>query len=548
MDMLPTSIASAIAIGELGLFSLAGFVYFHQRGNTLAEAASYALVSVIMMLSFIFQLFFLIRLPLYSIGVEIMLSIFAVILLYRLRHSLLIGWRTISINIKVHRMAATILLICAFYLMAVGGCTLFDQDDPLILQKNLWLSHNDLFMAGDKPLAPVNTAILAHFLSRLHIFQGAIVFSLMAYLSIAFSTYALSRRYAWPPTAFTVTMLVVSMPRLVYLATSAQTEIITAAVSLFCILAVYRALERPSMDDLCLLIFGILFTISENALIVAFPMILTVLAAVLLFRRHGAIAWIKLIRDHRGRAFSALLPALIFSQVWLFGFNLLKYGDWVGCCTDVPFSFNTEGLLGALENMACYLLESAHLTLPVNLLCQWVFDFCATDMWIKIYDLCIYPISGAKSLAVPFTITWIPNAKLSWFGPFGFLFIVPALIYAMLKGPRRLKATAVALAGYLYITALIVAWRPENVRYFTILYSCAGFLVAFLLPPWRFTRMGKCVLQSASALLILYACVCNTAKPLVTLPMTCSQSRSTHNVASKTSEKMDMTMESFRCR
>jgi hypothetical protein len=95
----------------------------------------------------------------------------------------------------------------------------------------------------------------------------------------------------------------------------------------------------------------------------------------------------------------------------------------------------------------------------------------------------------------------------------GALLIFPALVYALARGQRRLKATALVLVGYLYIVVLIVAWKPGNASYFSILFSCSAFLAAFLLPPWRISDAGKKRLQGLCLLLLYFACLFNTAKP-----------------------------------
>jgi hypothetical protein len=86
------------------------------------------------------------------------------------------------------------------------------------------------------------------------------------------------------------------------------------------------------------------------------------------------------------------------------------------------------------------------------------------------------------------------------------ILVGPAWLKALVRGPRRLKAVAVALAGYLYLASLLPAWQPGNGRLFMPFWCCAGFMVAFLLPPWRFTRSGRLGLQGISAALLLYAC------------------------------------------
>jgi len=105
----------------------------------------------------------------------------------------------------------------------------------------------------------------------------------------------------------------------------------------------------------------------------------------------------------------------------------------------------------------------------------------------------------------------------AWFGPAGFLLVFPAFGYAVIRGPRRLKATAIAFGIYLYTLCLITAWNPTNVRYFTIFFACTGFFTAFFLPPWRLTTTGKNIIQFVAILLLIYATVVSGHRPALSL-------------------------------
>jgi len=525
-DSLLGVIAATIVTVEIGLLFLAGFALFRSWGHTFAEAAAYALITTLMLLSCLFQVAFLIGNPSISIGAEVAFTTLAAIMSYRLRRYLSQAWLIIRNFVSGHPVAGTVLLICFGYLAMqafvippdnihwenLGQVLRFQQHGTLF---SSGFSTGDQAVAFDQALFPVNTIILPHLFLRFHTDMGIGLFGLMAYLSIGFSTYALARRYSWPPTAFTVTMVVMSFPRFVYMATSPGYEIIPAAVAVFCLLAIYRVVERPNIKDLLFLFLGILFCISGKWMCLAFPAVILPLSFILLFRRHGALTWWKLIKDHKWPALIALLPAVIFSQTWLFIYNAVYHGSWLGPEGTAGFAYNTDGIYGAIANMLRYFLESAHFIRPVDIICQWMVHFSIAGMFQKIYGFLIAPLFGNLGAAAPFKIAWIPSETLSWFGPFGFFLAIPAVIYALVRGPRRLKATAIALFGYLILLVLIPAWTPENVRFFSILYACGGFCIAFFLPPWRFTKSGKKGLQIASALLLVYACSSNIMKPVI---------------------------------
>jgi len=285
-----------------------------------------------------------------------------------------------------------------------------------------------------------------------------------------------------------------------------------ASAAVFCLLAIYRVVEQPDSKDLLLFILGLFFGVSGNDLGFLFPIILALLACVLLFRRHGALTWWKLIIGCRWYVLAlVILPLFIFSQCWLFAYNQQMYGQWIEFAESGVFTLNADGIVGALANMMRYFMSSADFMLPAEQLCRHVFGFSPTDSLMGFYQLAIEPYFGNRGAASAFDFAWMSDARLSWFGPFGFLLVLPSLLYALIRGPRRLKAIAIALTGYFYIITLIPAWHPENVRFFTLLFACGGYFSAFFLPPWRLTRTRKRVLQIACILLLGYACWSNAS-------------------------------------
>ena len=91
------------------------------------------------------------------------------------------------------------------------------------------------------------------------------------------------------------------------------------------------------------------------------------------------------------------------------------------------------------------------------------------------------------------------------FGPFAVLLVIPAMIYALVRGPRRLKTLTVAWIGYLYLASLVVTWSPGNIATLSPLFAANGFLVAFWLPPWRLRHRGMRLLQVDFALLLAWS-------------------------------------------
>jgi hypothetical protein len=187
-------IAATIVTVEIGLLVLAGFAIFRSWEHTFAEAAAYALITTLMLLSCLFQVVFLIGNPSISIGAEVAFAILAVIITYRLRRYLSQAWLVIRKFVSGHPVAGTVLLICFGYLATQA----FLIPPDSIHWENLgqvlrFQQHGTLFSTGlatgDQAFFPVNTIILPHLFLRFHTDMGIGLFGLMAYLSIGFSSF-----------------------------------------------------------------------------------------------------------------------------------------------------------------------------------------------------------------------------------------------------------------------------------------------------------------------------------------------------------------------
>ena len=510
---------AAVGWMELTLFCLAACTSFLRWGYTVAEAGAYGIMTVLMGLSFLFQVCFLLGIPHVALATEAICTAMALTAVIHRRRDTQRLIANLAGFARKHKTVVLVLTVALSYLACQNLLLPPESDQWSALVKLLRIQQQGLFghpsggTAGPF-LEPLNTPILSHLFLRFHTDYGLGILGCLGYLTVAFASYALSRRYAWPPDALTVTLMVISMPRLVCHAATPGGEIIPAAASLFCVLAVYRLVERPNAADLLLLVLGILFSISGGKLGFVFPLMLTLVSGLLLLRRRGIVFWWAMIRKSRIWLLAALPPAAVFCQGWLFVYNLQKTGKWVRS-TELPvFAYNAAGILGAAANSVRYLLESVDLTQPIEVVCRWAFGFSPINFIQGLYRITVAPLLDGSGATLTYFIAWMPNDILAWFGPFGILTVLPAIVYAAWRGPRRLKTIAVAMIGYFYLVSLIVGWAPGNAAYFMRLFVCGGVCIAFLLPPWRITRVRRRVLQMLCLLLLAYSLAFNTNKPV----------------------------------
>ncbi len=511
--------AAAVTAAEIAVLSLAVFAVFRSRKRTDAEAAACALILPLMFLSGLFQLAFLTGRPWASIPFEIGAVLLGLKAVFQHKGTFKDAAGAIGGGIRAHPPVAFVTAAAAAYLffqavaLPAGLASWDDLASMAFLENRQTFFSADPFGGGRQidPLAEsLNGPILFHLVLRAGTDRGLGLFGFTAYLAIGFATYALARRYAWPPTAFTTALVVLSFPRLVVQASGPGVELLAAASALLFLMSLYRLLERPNGSDLILAGLFLLFSISGGQMSLTFPLVLAVLAVLLLYRRHGGRVWWGVLADQRKRLFAAA-AALVFSQLWRVLVRAIEDREPLAAV----IAPNTGGLAGALANLIRYGLESIHLTLPIEHAGRWMFGFSPIGAIEGLYGWLAAPLLGQTGAVAPFQIRWLPDGTLAWFGPFGFLLVLPALAYALWRGPRRIRAIALALAVYGYLIALVPAWQPGNARHFTFLFVCGGFFVAFFLPPWRLTTIGRHVLQGLSLSLIVYAGLFNTASPAV---------------------------------
>jgi len=91
------------------------------------------------------------------------------------------------------------------------------------------------------------------------------------------------------------------------------------------------------------------------------------------------------------------------------------------------------------------------------------------------------------------------------FGPLSLILVLPAVGYTLVRGPRRLRAIALAIGWYWFLLALVPAWQLDNIQLLTPLMAISGFSVASFLPPWRLSRTGQFMLNLTCLLSLCYS-------------------------------------------
>ncbi len=501
-----------VALGlsvETAIFVLAGFAWFLSMGYTIAEAGAGAVVSVFMALSLFHQVSFFIGSPLPGFIVEPIALV--AILFFGIRR-----WpHTLRMVVSAVRLVRQELLsgltITAAWVAMAGMVGVGWLSTEHFLAVHPWnglmtgLADGGLMrLMGIDPIPPINATALFYHTARFGLGPNACGFGLLAHMAMGFSTYALARRYAWPPMALTVTLMVLSMPRLVFLGLWPSAELLSTAAVVFSMVLIYRLVEQHQAGDLRFFLLCILFSIHANPMSIALVPVLVLLLLVAMIRRHGWLLWRELIAEKPLLTALVVLLALVLAQVPVFALNQANGHPLFGAA----ITFEHGGILGAAANLIRFFFISVDPTEPVQRVLVWLVGLNLDHLLMGIYNTLVAPVFGHAGAQSPFILIFSGDGRMG-FGPFAPLLVLPAIIHALVRGPRRLKAVGVAWVGYLYLATLVVAWHSDSLRVLSPLFAANGFVVAFSLPPWRLRRRGMRILQLAFALLMAWSVACS---------------------------------------
>ena len=503
MDLL----ANALAFVFAGLVTSAAFVYFRSRGHTIAESGAYGLMAMVMLNTWLAQVLLMTGMAFWLFPAQAAILAPAAWMITRRRRLIGSQVRSALAFMRSHPVPCLFMLLAILFLLSTAAALPEADYGRRVVNGFAWPSSPArlIFVRGDQG-PPVALPALNHtiLLAGWQPSRWAGIASACAFASIGLSTYALARRYAWPQTAITTALLVLSMPRLVHRTLVDPGEILPAAAVLLALLALYRAVEEAHGRDMVMLMAAITFSVSGDRLCYLMPAVLATLSVVILGRRYNMTLWIQAVRRQPGTLMIALAIGIVFSQAGIVLFNLSHGKAWIGAPAANPLLFNSDGIVGAIANMGRYLMQTIHLPGFIDTFCHSVFGFSPLAGLLNIYHATIEALSAGKGAAVPFNLSWTAGSRTEWFGPAGFLLILPSLVYALWRGPRRLKTTALAMVVYWALVALIAAWQPGNARLMTPFFVGSGFCMAFFLPPWRIGRRGLLVMQLLGSAMVAY--------------------------------------------
>ena len=472
---------------EVGGFVLIAAALLRTTGYTVAESGAVAIMAVLAMLGLVHQIDFFTGSPWPGIVFETTVTI--VCLRFAVRRIGMVGPLLAAARqcFRVAPLPASILAVAWTAMAGIIVSGWFAADLTVAL----------VGPALTPPAAPLGGTALFYHAARFGLSPDAFGMGLLSHMAIGLATYALARRHAWPPMALTVCLIVLSMPRLTLVGLHPSTETTTTVSAVVAIVLLFRLLEQHRSVDLWLFMTAALSTIGGEPMSLALALVLMLLAAVTMIRRHGWPLCRQMVTSRPWLAVLMLVPAAALAQLPVFLLNLSSGDPLFGTVV----AFDTDGIFGATANLLRFMLVSVDPTGSVARLLDWLVGLDLYHLMMAIDRLVIDRLFGQAGASVPFEAVFSGGGQMG-FGPIAPLLILPSLGYALIRGTRRLKAMAVAWGGYLYLAALIVAWQPACLALLTPLFAANGVMLAFAIPPWRLRHRGRRLLQILCALLL----------------------------------------------
>ncbi len=541
---------------EILLFYLAAYGLFKHRDYTHAEALASAIIVVLGGYSLLLQTLFLLHVPDYLIFFEAPLLVVAAIWLTRNR--LLLRELLCSLQ-RIYQLNPVIISIIGIFWLYLLAQAIFlppsNWDSMTYNLARVLLFHQEKTLLLEsvttyrQAIFPVGSDILSYLVLRFHNDFGIGFYSFSAYTAILLSLYAIiSNRFSRDIALWSV-IIVGGIPELVYQATSTKNDILCAAVAVWCLMMLNRFIREPRQFELVLLIMGLAFGLSAKTTFIAFtlPFIVALLYLLLKLnsipnrtRTHQATSGAEQLHTFLRnipikRCMKAgcicLIPILFLSQSWLYLNNVLHWGGMFNP-SEYQHHKNNDGLVGAIANLVRYFFQSIHPLRPIDLLVHEITGYWFRGGLQRVYEILFMPLWGNAGSFRDFVNLWIQNEDHSWFGPFGFLLIIPGLLVALFREESVTRVAAITAISYLLIICYKIAWMQWNNRFFTLFFVVGGVCMPPLLA-WSFRYYFlKRMIKAAAIMVFGYSCFSNDQKPFY--PFIEASEDTTNNIWSAT--------------
>jgi hypothetical protein len=479
-----------LIFGFIEVLFVLGAIYcvLEKSGYRVSEALAISILLLLTYLSFIFQTAFILSIPKFSYLVEIPITIYSIRLCFLNPES----FKRICVGTKIifreSRFITCILLMGIGYLFLQSVVLKPNNVDSLVYnlsrvllfqqENTLFLEHVNLY---HQAVLPIGNDILYHLFLRSYQEYGLALFAWLSFIGIGCSGWALTTNYYSRKIALISVLLILSMPQIIYATTTPKNDLVLGFIASLILLLSSKVLKDLEIDRVLLICIALSFGLGAKTTFASFILFYIPIFLFFLIRSHTFKSVFQIFWAHRLLLVIISIPCLVLAQVYLFAWNHIHWGGFSGPSEYVHTVKNHDGVLGTVSNAVRYFLQSFHFPALIDSYLVKFFGISVPEKLQSLYDQWLLPLCsnfGITNYRYNFQIQW-EQTEDSWFGPFGFIFLLLLPLF-ILKGNTVTKLAAVVLAFTFMLICYKLAWTPMKDRYFALIFGASTMFAAFL--------------------------------------------------------------------
>ena len=475
-----------IAVLKIGIFSI-----IRKRNDSISMSFAYAAVLTLTILSLSIQAVFMLGIPGTYFLVDTAIIIFSTAAIIK-NKEILTHDAAMAFNfVRETRLAAFVLMPVLVYLFLqaflvppsnldsmvynLARVFMFERGGTMFIENYSYFSQVSY---------PVGFDLLSYFFLRFNSDFGLGIFSFISYLTIISATFSLVRCFYDKHTVVTVTIITASLTEIVLQAVTTKNDIPAAAVVTVIFLSGYHFAARRNLLHFYMMTVSLLWGLTVKGYFPGFFLPFVLFYTVFFFLRAREKPSLKKILKAFPINRYIIIPAgLIICLGVFYGANLNRFGNIWGEKKHLEYHQNQDGIAGAVINMGRYLAQSAEIPIKYGYKLNEIHDGL----------LGVHKSKGLRDKKNKVDLAGKPfySEDHSWYGPLGFLLILPALLFCLVFAKGYTRIIALTLLSFFVILSYKVAWMPWNSRLFSLFFAGSGLCTAYVLH--RFLK-GKHIL------------------------------------------------------
>ena len=512
-----------LIFGFIEVFFVLGATYcvLEKSGYRVSEALAVSILLLLTYLSCTFQIAFILGIPKFSYLIEIPITVYSIRLCFLNRGR----FKRICVGTKIilseSRFITCILLMGIGYLFLQSVILKPNNVDSLVYnlarvllfqqENTLFLEHVNLY---HQAVLPIGNDILYHLFLRSYQEYGLALFSWLSFIGIGLSGWALVTKYYSRKIAFISVIIILSMPQIIYASTTPKNDLVLGFIASLILLLSSKVLNEIEINKVLLICIALAFGLGAKTTFASFILFYIPIFLFFLIRNHTFKSVFQIFWTHRLLFVVTSIPCLVLAQFYLFVWNHIYWGGFSGPHEYVYTVTNHDGALGTVINAARYLIQSFHFPALIDSYLVKIFGISVPEKIQSLYDQLLLPYFsnyGITNYKYNFQIQW-EQTEDSWFGPFGFIFLLLLPLF-MLKGNSITKLAAVVLALTFILICSKLAWTPMKDRYFVLIFGASTLFAAYIVSHIIHRKYIINAIISYAIFSFFFAITCNITKP-----------------------------------